>query len=182
MDRERAKIELMQIYGSLSSEKQMAIDTLLEEPNKSEIPTSCDDAISREAAIKAECEACDICGNMRYMKCQYFMQGCNEIECIRALPSVQPSRKGHWIDVNERLPEEYGEYMITWVSDYTNKPLISIAEYEITDDFDRKNCRFLGEWLFDEYMSAYTNIKVTAWMPLPEPYKADMRGDTDVGD
>ena len=26
MDRERAKIELMQIYGSLSSEKQMALD------------------------------------------------------------------------------------------------------------------------------------------------------------
>ena len=31
MDRKRAKWELMQIYGSLSSEKQMAIDTLLKD-------------------------------------------------------------------------------------------------------------------------------------------------------
>ena len=102
-------------------------------------------------------------------------------KCDLMIPSKEPileaykmaikalEQEPRWIPVSEKLPEEYGEYMITWVSDYTNKPLISIAEYEITDDFDRKNCRFLGEWLFDEYMSAYTNIKVTAWMPLPEP-------------
>ena len=109
-------------------------------------------------------------------------------KCDLMIPSKEPileaykmaikalEQEPRWIPVSEKLPEEYGEYMITWVSDYTNKPLISIAEYEITDDFDRKNCRFLGEWLFDEYMSAYTNIKVTAWMPLPEPPK---EGDTD---
>ena len=95
----------------------------------------------------------------------------NAEQMIHLLPSVEP--KQEWISVEDRLPEEYGEYMITWVSDQTNKPLISIAEYEITDDFDRENCRFLGEWLFDEYMSAYTNIKVTAWCELPEPYKGD---------
>ena len=93
------------------------------------------------------------------------------IPMIEDLPSVEP--KQEWISVEDRLPEEYGEYMITWVSDQTNKPLISIAEYEITDDFDRENCGFLGEWLFDEYMSAYTNIKVTAWCELPTPYKGD---------
>ena len=50
----------------------------------------CEDAISREDAIKAQCEACDICGNMRYTKCQYFTQGCNEVKCLRDLPSVRP--------------------------------------------------------------------------------------------
>lgn len=35
MDREQAKMELMQIYGSLSSEKQIAIDTLLEDKEPS---------------------------------------------------------------------------------------------------------------------------------------------------
>lgn len=59
----------------------------------------CEDAISREDAIKAECEACDICGNMRYTKCQYFMQGCNEVKCLRDLPSVT-HKSGKWIDTN----------------------------------------------------------------------------------
>ena len=65
----------------------------------------CDDAISREAAIKAECDVCAIGGG--YDKCQYFMQGCNEIECIRALPSVQPSRKGHWIEQEDFNGDTY---------------------------------------------------------------------------
>ena len=54
------------------------------------------DAISREDAIKAQCEACDICGNARYTKCQYFMQGCNEVKCLRDLPSVT-QKSGEWI-------------------------------------------------------------------------------------
>lgn len=147
----------------------MAVEALKKEP--------CEDVVSREAVLDIiEFEdkwLLDAKGHNKDTEIAFSGLKTK----ITKLPSVTPSRhKGHWIDVNERLPEEYGEYMITWVSDYTNKPLISIAEYEITDDFDRKNCRFLGEWLFDEYMSAYTNIKVIAWMPLPEPYKADMRG------
>lgn len=90
-----------------------------------------------------------------------------------AIQALSEPKHGEWIAVEDRLPEEYGEYMITWVSDQTNKPLIGIAEYDITDDFDHENFRFLGEWLFDAYMSAYTNIKVTAWCELPEPYKGD---------
>ena len=99
MDRERAKIELMQIYGSLSSNKQMAIDTLLEqescetttnndEPIYINYPIiTCDDTISREAVI-------DIL--------QYAWESRMYIpECIREvkdLPPVEPSRrKGHWI-------------------------------------------------------------------------------------
>lgn len=60
----------------------------------------CDDAISREDAIKAQCEACDICGNMRYTKCQYFMQGCNEVKCLRELPSVT-QKSGKWINYSD---------------------------------------------------------------------------------
>lgn len=71
----------------------------------------CEDAISREDAIKAECEACDICGNMRYTKCQYFMQGCNEVKCLRDLPSVT-QKSGKWI-MHERHREcsECGVYL-----------------------------------------------------------------------
>ena len=95
----------------------MAIDALEQEPTddatlKDIFCTGCEykeqepcDAISREAAIKAECDVCAIGGG--YDKCQYFMQGCNEIECIRVLPSVQPSRKGHWIEKEDFNGDTY---------------------------------------------------------------------------
>ena len=71
-------------------------------PNDVEIRIEqpCDDAISRDDAIKAQCEACDICGNTRYTKCQYFMQGCNEVKCLRDLPPVT-QKSGKWILLDE---------------------------------------------------------------------------------
>lgn len=71
MTRERAKSELMQIYGSLSSDKQRAIDTLLEQE-------PCEDAISRHKAI--------------VMITAYEGKSA-QIEALEQLPSVQPSRK-----------------------------------------------------------------------------------------
>ena len=112
MDRERAKIELMQIYGSLSSEKQMAIDTLLsasENPNKSEIPTSCEDAISREDINSIAKEVYLEVANMKFdddLKYKgdiigYVSATFRRILCekVSKLSSVTPSKrpKGHWI-------------------------------------------------------------------------------------
>ena len=106
----------------------MAIKALEQQP--------CDDAISREAAIKAECDVCAVGGG--YDKCQYFMQGCNEIECIRALPPVQPScdkcamngsgskycdncqpsRKGHWIYSTDRWKCSECGRTVLWKEEY----------------------------------------------------------------
>lgn len=74
----------------------------------------CEDAVSREDAIKAECEVCDICGNTRYTKCQYFMQGCNEVKCLRDLPSTRPQepKTGHWI--LQPSNKEQGERDFIW--------------------------------------------------------------------
>lgn len=86
---ERAAISILNAY-KVGYESGM--EDLEQEP--------CDDAISREDAIKAECEVCDICGNMRYTKCQYFMQGCNEVKCLRELPPVT-QKSGKWIDYSD---------------------------------------------------------------------------------
>lgn len=58
-----------------------------------------------------------------------------------------------WIPVSEMLPEENGGYLVTVMGAYVTTALwVGNAGY----------------W-----------SKITAWMPLPEPYKADMRGSED---
>ena len=82
-----------------------------------------------------------------------------------------------WIPVTERLPEEYGEYMITWTTSHSmvngKYGFLGIAEYELSGEYDAENNRFNGEWLLEEYVENYSDVKVTAWMSLPEPYKAE---------
>lgn len=56
-----------------------------------------------------------------------------------------------WIPVSERLPEEDGCYLVTTTG--TNNDIIDIAYY--TD----------GIW--------HKASRIKAWMPLPEPYKAE---------
>jgi hypothetical protein len=57
-------------------------------------------------------------------------------------------REQRWIPVSERLPEKNGEYLITGRQGAVNK-----RRYHD------------GHW--------YGNWSVLAWMPLPEPYKAE---------
>ena len=82
---------------------------------------------------------------------------------------------GRWIPVSERLPEEYGEYMITWTTSHSlvngEYGFLGVAEYESSGEYDYENNEFKGEWLLEDYIKNYPNVKVTAWMPLPEPYR-----------
>lgn len=49
------------------------------------------DMVYRQAAIDAECEVCQITPKKeRGHNCTYYVYGCKEIECLRALPSAQP--------------------------------------------------------------------------------------------
>ena len=117
----------------------------------------CEDAISREAVLKLFATH-----DGKYL-----------YEAIRELPPVQPELKTGWVPVSERLPEEYGEYLITWTTSTSKKPFISICECEETLVYDHEHNRFKVEWLLDDYIKGYPDIEVVAYMPLPEPYKAE---------
>ena len=101
-------------------------------------------------------------------------------ELIAKLDGHDKALRTPWIPCSERLPEEYGEYMITWTTSHSmvngKYSLLGIAEYELSGEYDHENNRFRGEWLLEDYIKNYPNVKVTAWMPLPEPYKAESEG------
>lgn len=86
-----------------------------------------------------------------------------------------------WIPVSERLPEKYGEYLITWTTSHSmvngKYGFLGTAEYDLSGEYDHEKNRFKGEWLLEDYIKNYRDVKVIAWMPLPEPYKAESEGE-----
>ena len=97
---------------------------------------------------------------------------------IDALSSSENPNK--WIPVNERLPEEYGEYLITWTTSQSKRPFIGISEGEETLEYDHEHNRFKFKWLLDDYIKVYPNVEVIAWMPLPEPYEPQERSEKEL--
>ena len=79
----------------------------------------------------------------------------NAEQFIHLLPSVRPQepKTGGWIPVSERLPEEMGTYMTT--IDYGEHGLVTGQRY------------YYGRGL------KWNDECVIAWMPLPDPYKAE---------
>jgi hypothetical protein len=77
---------------------------------------------------------------------------------IKALE--QEPKTGHWIPVSERLPEDSELVLFS-----TKTDRVCEGRY-FADNTDRQWYAFRDE------IFAWNNV-VTAWMPLPEPYKAD---------
>lgn len=73
---------------------------------------------------------------------------------------------GEWIDVKKDEPQEDEAYLISWYGyllDEKTRSYVEIAEYD-------------GAWLVDHIEKrGYKNIVVTAWMPLPDPYKEERK-------
>lgn len=70
-------------------------------------------------------------------------------------------KKGGWIPVSERLPEEYALYNITFI----NSEGIH-ADSAIYNTYTK--C-----WFWDADETIVVENEITAWQPLPEPYKED---------
>lgn len=127
------------------------------------------DPIERQEAIeliKNYCEnGCDIAEDNWCPSCQQEQF----IKLLKALPSAQPEQR--WIPCSERLPED--EYVLiskksTMLSG--SKWCVTIA-IRMADPRSRK-----VKWM-DIGFGKIPDDKVLAWMPLPEPYKAERRTD-----
>lgn len=85
-------------------------------------------------------------------------------------------RESNWISCKERLPEEDGDYLVTFEEGYAEDyglDLVGIAPHEV-------DCEGFGIWQeeFDPHTlgslgSEWVDINVIAWQPLPEPYKEE---------
>lgn len=77
------------------------------------------------------------------------------------------SNTGEWIPVTERLPE-LGEIVLIYDKAFG---YLTAKYSEVVDDYDEKNTVFLTHYSIssDKWASMYP----IAWMPLPEPYKAE---------
>ena len=90
---------------------------------------------------------------------------------LKQRASAQPERK--WIPCSERLPKKDGDYLVTFEKGYAEDygfDLTGIVPFEV-------DCEGFGIWResFDQHTlgslgSEWEEIKVVAWMPLPEPY------------
>ena len=84
---------------------------------------------------------------------------------------VEAIEKQTWISVEDRLPEEEGQYIVTTkfgikISSFSNN-LYKIDKYDF-EDYKGKQRK--GFYNYDsEY--GYFEQDVLAWMPMPEPYK-----------
>ena len=75
---------------------------------------------------------------------------------LMMLPSAQPEQR--WIPVSKRFPEKF-EYVLVTIKHKNEKPKTSRARWT--------KARWIGSGQMTD---------VTAWMPLPEPYKEDDHG------
>lgn len=85
------------------------------------------------------------------------------LSIIENFPSADPKRK--WIPVSKRLPWNDTNVLVTVLDDSGDTPWSYTSIGWLTPK---------GEyWVVDNEMC----YGVVAWMPLPEPYRAEMRGE-----
>lgn len=92
---------------------------------------------------------------------------------IKDIEQIAKEYNGGWIPCSERLPEEYGEYLVAWKPLYMTKDQMiesvgkvvphfyEIVEYDPDDD---------KKWIGDIQQSQ-GEYEIIAWQPLPKLYK-----------
>ena len=79
-------------------------------------------------------------------------------------------RKQEWISVDERLPEESGEYLVFWQDDYESR--MCVVYYEANYDGHTYEMKGRTVWFVCDRDYGDLEIEnITHWMPLPQPPK-----------
>lgn len=132
-----------------------------------------DDLISRQAAMDA------LAKFVPYAICdestESYTNGLTDAyNLICQLPSAQPEQ---WIPCSERLPEEYGEFLVTM----TEKAKAKDLGFDIDETYIRKMRYNSNGWQLPRHIPSWINEavkdEVLAWMPLPEPYEEGKRNE-----
>lgn len=113
----------------------------------------CSDAIGRQAVLDKK-ELVELEDGQSFY--------CISPENVETLPPVTPQSETGWIPCSERLPEEDGQYLIT----VKYKPE---ADYE--DIYAEHGEWTNGQWDMFCFGHCGEIEDITAWMPLPAPYK-----------
>lgn len=96
---------------------------------------------------------------------EYLSKWPEDEEMVRAAEAEEAA--AGWIPVAEKLPQS-GKYVLMSFENFT---LPAIGRYEVNDEGD-------GAWYLGDNDEGDTccsvGLFVNAWMPLPEPYKAEM--------
>ena len=66
----------------------------------------------------------------------------------------------NWIKISDQLPKEQEEFLVCYITDYMNKPLITFGSL--------LNGKFIDKCNWDECDGYNVLTKVTHWMPLPD--------------
>lgn len=128
------------------------------------------------------CEECPLYG-------QTGVDHCCEDALQMAITALQ--NQTVWIPVSERLPEDYVPVNITWVNHNPDPYYADIKDVPFT----ATGICYKGKWYWysavcEDYLKEYgeryetdavdADIEVTAWMPLPEPYRESEEEDGKV--
>ena len=123
-----------------------------------------------EQKERRTCETC------YYEEVDGYAYPCNRCSHNKPTDDMWRQRSmSEWIPVNERLPEESGEYLVRpsdgVLEDYSDFSEVMIMPYDA-------DCEAFGWWneVYDPVTLGYVDsnfdeYEVVAWMPLPEPYK-----------
>ena len=106
------------------------------------------------------------------VECRHYEKRHDEFPCVNCDSRTDyfNAEINPWIPCSERLPEE-GKYLVTISYSFfeEKREMVYMMNYGYEWDGASEMC--FHEW--DEEMYNCWKPEVTAWMPLPEPYKGE---------